>query len=158
MHRADDGEPVLRLRVADRVTAGEQSTRRAHLRVGRREDLPEHLERQLFGERGDRKREQRGAAHREHVVQRVRGGDRAVVARVVDDRREEVEGEDQRTLVVEPVDGCVVRRGETDKEVLLLHGKEAPQQLLEASGRILRGAASAGCEVGQLHTAGLGAH
>ena len=35
---ADDGEPVLRLGVADRVAAGEDRARRAHLRVGAVED------------------------------------------------------------------------------------------------------------------------
>src|SRR5207244_2429394 len=127
-------------------------------RVRRGEDLAEHLERQLLGKRRDREREQRGAAHREHVVQRVRRGDRSVVARVVDDRREEVESEDQRALVVEAVDRGVVRGRETDEEVLLLHGKKAAQQLFEARGRVLGGAAAARGEVGQIHTAGLGAH
>ena len=38
MHGADDGEPVLRLLVADRVAAGEDRARLAHLLVGRGED------------------------------------------------------------------------------------------------------------------------
>ena len=45
----------------------------------------EHLDRQLLREGRDREREQRRAAHREDVVERVRRRDRPVVGRVVDD-------------------------------------------------------------------------
>ena len=83
------------------------------------------------GKRGDREREQRHAAHREDVVQRVRRGDRAEVVGVVDDRREEVDREDERPLVVELVDRRVVGRVEPDEQVLGLGGHEAAQQLLE---------------------------
>ena len=143
VHGADDREPVLRLLVADRVPAGEQAAGLAHLRVGGGEDRREHLDRQLLGERRDRKREQRRAAHREDVVQRIRRGDRAVVGRVVDDRREEVDGEDDRPLVVELVDGGVVRGRKPDEKVLGLDRHEAAQQLLELRRRVLRGAAAA---------------
>ena len=93
------------------------------------------------------------AAHREDVVERVRRRDRAEVARVVDDRREEVDREHERALVVEPVDGGVVGRVEPDEQVLRLGGHEAAQQLLEPRRRILRGAAACGHELGQLHHA-----
>ena len=107
---ADDGEPVLRLLVADRVPAGEDRAGLAHLPVGGAEDRGDRLLRQLLRELGDREREQRPAAHREDVVQRVGRGDRPEVVRVVDERREEVEREDERGLVVEAVDGRVVGR------------------------------------------------
>ena len=63
--------------------------------------------------------------------------------RVVDERREEVEREDERALVVEPVDGGVVGRIEADEEVLRLRRDEALQQLLEPRRRVLRRAAAA---------------
>ena len=122
----------------------------AHDLVGASEDLAEHLHRQLFRERGDREGEEWSAAHRENVVERVRGRDRSVVAGVVDDGREEVEREDDRALVVEAVDGGVVRSSETDQQVLGFDRNEALEQLLEAGGRILRSAAPAGGEIGQL--------
>ena len=81
-------------------------------------------------------------AHGEDVVQGVRGGDRAEEGRVVDHGREEVGGEDERAVVVEPVDGRVVRRSEADEQVLGRAREEAGQQLLEPGGRILRRAAS----------------
>ena len=149
---ADDREPVLRLGVADRVAAGEDRARRAHLPVGAVEDRTHDLGRQLLRQRGDREREQRHAAHREDVVQRVRRRDRAEVVRVVDDRREEVDREDERALVVEPVDRCVVGRVEPDEQVLGLGGHEAAQQLLEPRGRVLRRAAACGRQIGELHT------
>ena len=90
MHGADDGETVLRLRVADRVPAREDRAGSAHLLGRGGEDRAEHLGRKLLGERGDRQREERRAAHREHVVERVRGGDATERRRVVDERREEV--------------------------------------------------------------------
>ena len=93
------------------------------------------------------------AAHREDVVERVRRGDRAEVVRVVDDRREEVDREDERPLVVEPVDRGVVGRVEPDEQVLGLGRHEAAQQLLEPRGRVLRGAAACGREIGELHHA-----
>jgi hypothetical protein len=108
MHRADDCEAVLRLGVPNRVTAREQPAGSTNLAVRGREDPREQLDRELFGERGDRKRKQRRAAHCEHVVQRVRRRDRTVIRRVVDDRRKEIEREDQRALVVETIDRGVV--------------------------------------------------
>ena len=158
MHRADHGEAVFRLGVADRVPARQQSAGGAHLLLRGREDRAEHLHRQLLRERCDRQREQRHPSHREDVVERVRGGDRTVVAGVIDDRREEVEREDQRTLVVEPVDRGVVRRRKPDEQVLRLDGHEPGQELLEARRRVLRGAAAARGEICQFHASGLDVH
>ena len=79
----------------------------------------------------------------------------AVVRRVVDDRREEVEREDHRALVVELVDGRVVGRSQPDEEVLGLDRHEAGEQLLEPGGRVLRGAPSARGEVGELDVSGV---
>ena len=126
MNRADDGEPVLRLGVANRVTAREQPAGGANLRIGRREDLGEHLDRQLFRERGDREREQRRPAHRKDIVERVGRRDRTVVAGLVDDGREEVEREDDRALVVDAIHGRVVGGRETDQQVLRLRRERSP--------------------------------
>src|SRR5438105_6542925 len=152
---ADHRETVLRLGVTDGVPAREEPARRAHLLVGRGEDLGEHLHRQLLREGGDREREERRTAHCEDVVERVRCCDGAVVGGVVDDGREEVEREDQRALVVEPVDRRVVGGREPDQEVLRLDRHEAGEQLLESGRRVLRRAPPARREIGQLGWAGL---
>ena len=149
VHGADDGEPVLRLVVADRVPAGEDRTGRADDLVRARQDLAQHLGRQLLRERGDREREQRHAAHREHVVERVRRGDRAEGARVVDDRREEVDREDERALVVEPVDGRVVGGIEPDEQIGGVGRHEAGEERLEPRRRVLGRAAAGLRERGQ---------
>ena len=141
MDGADDGEPVLRLVVSDRVAAREDRAGAAHDLVRSGEDLAQHLGRQLLREGRDREREQRHAAHREDVVERVRRRDRAEVARVVDDRREEVDREDERALVVEPVDRGVVGRIEPHEQIRGLDRHEAGEQLLEPRRRVLRGAA-----------------
>ena len=156
MHGADDRKAVLRLCVANRVPACEQTARRAHLLIGRSEDRAEHLHRQLLREGGDREREQRHTAHREHVVERVRRSDRAVVARIVDHRREEVEREDQGALVVEPVNSRIVRGREPDEQILRFDRDEAREQFLEARSRVLRGAAATRGEICELHASGLG--
>ena len=149
MHRADDREPVLRLRVADRVPAREDRPGRAHALVGAREDVREQLDRKLFRERGDGEREQRQPAHGEDVVQGVRRGDRAERPRVVHEGWEEVDREDDGPVRVEPVDRRVVRRVETDEEVLRVRGDDSGEQRLEASGRVLRRAATRSRERGE---------
>ena len=51
------------------------------------------------------------------VAERVGGGDRSEVIRVVDDRREEVDGRDERAVLRDAVDGGVVVRIEPDDQV-----------------------------------------
>ena len=109
VNRADDREPVLRLRVTNRVAAGEDRTRGPHLLGGSSEDGAEHLGRQLFRERGDREGKERRAAHREDIVQCIRCRDATEGRGIVDERGKEVEREDDRALVVELVDGRVIR-------------------------------------------------
>ena len=86
-----------------------EGSHKKRMRVGRGEDRAEHLDRKLLGERGDREREQRRAAHREDVVERVRRSDCSVVGGVVDDRREKVEREDDRPLVVDMARALMMR-------------------------------------------------
>ena len=145
MDGADDREPVLRLGVADRVPAGEDRAGRAHLLVGAREDRRDEVRLELLREGRDRQREQRRAAHGEDVVERVRCRDPSEERRVVDERREEVDREDEGALVVQPVDRGVVRRIEADEEVLRLRWDEALQQLLEPRGGVLGSARKARC-------------
>ena len=146
---ADDGQPVLRFRVANRVTAREQAAGLAHRSVGRGENGGHRVVGELLGERGDGEGEDRLAAHREDVVQRVDRRDRPEVVGIVDERREEVDREDERPPLVEPVDRRVVARREPDEQVLGLCGEESGQELLESRRRILRRAAAGDGEVGQ---------
>ena len=142
MDHADDREPVLRLGVANRVPACEDRARCANSLVGAGEHLAEHLDRELLGKRGDGEREERRAAHREDVVQRVRRRDRTEGSRIVDERWEEVDREDDRALVVQAVDGCVVGGIEPDEQILGVGRNEPREQRLEPRGRVLRGTAT----------------
>ena len=135
---ADDGEAVLRLVVADRVAARQDRPGLPRRLRRARQHLAEHLDGQLLGKRGHREREQRPAAHREHVVERVRRRDPAERARIVDDGREEVDGEHERRPLVEAVHGRVVGGIEPDQQVCSIRGDEAAEQLLEPRGRVLR--------------------
>ncbi len=146
---ADDGEPVLRLLVADRVTAREDRAGRAHLGGGGRKDRGDRLRRELLGEGGDGQGQQRRPAHREDVVEGVRRRDGAVVVRVVDERREEVHREDESAVVVQAVHGRVVGRIEPDQQVLGLDRDEPAEELVEPRRRVLRSAAAADRELRQ---------
>ena len=148
---ADDGQAVLLLGVANRVAAGEQRPGIADGAFRPGKDTPHDLHGQVFRERRHGEGQQRQAPHREDVVERVRRRDRAEVVGVVDDRREEVDGEDQRPLGVEPVDGGVVGRVEADQQILGRGGHESAEQFLEPRGRKLRGAAAGGRQISQLH-------
>ena len=149
VHGADDGEAVLRLVVANRVAAGENRPRRPDDLVCSREDLTEYLGGKLLRERRYRECEERHATHGKNIIERVGRRDRAEVPRIVDDRREEVDGEHDRPLVVEAVDGRVIGRVEADEELCRVDRNEACEQRLEASRRILRGAPAGLRERGQ---------
>ena len=123
MNRADDREAVLRLRIANRVPACKNRARGPYALVGAGEDVTERLDRKLLGKRRDGERQQRYPTHREHVVQRIRRCDRAKRARIVDERREEVDREHERALVIEPIHGGVVRRIESNEQILGLRRK-----------------------------------
>ena len=138
MHRPDDRQPVLRLVVADRVAAGEDRPRLARRLRGAREHLAEHRDGELLGERGDGEREERPPTHREDVVERVRRRDPPERVRIVHHGWEEVDGEDERGLLVEPVDGRVVGGVEADEQIGRLGRDEPLEQLLEPRRGVLR--------------------
>ena len=57
------------------------------------------------------------AAHRIDITERVCRGDGAEFVGRVDDRREKVGGGNDRFALIELVDGCVVRLGETHQDL-----------------------------------------
>jgi L-seryl-tRNA(Ser) seleniumtransferase len=149
---ADDREPVLRLRVANRVTAGKGAARLADLRRRAVEDRAEGLSRQVLGESGDREGKQDPAAHRVDVRQGVRRGDLAVRPRVVDERREEVERAEDSEVGRDDVCRGVVRWVEAGHELVrdrAAPDAEACERFLEHVGAELRCAATALRQLGQ---------
>jgi hypothetical protein len=102
------GQAIFRLEIIDAVAAHDGTGRLArHLRPAG-EDLPEDLERLRPRPADDVERVERLSPHRVHVRNRVGRGDGPVVARVVDHRREKIEGRHQRPARVQLPHGRVV--------------------------------------------------
>ena len=90
MDDALHGEPEDRLRVADRVAAGDRAAGLGDDGRGGVEDGRHRPAGEVLGEGGDVDRQHDPPAHGEHVAAGVGRGDGAVVGRIVDQRREEV--------------------------------------------------------------------
>ncbi len=109
----------------------------------------DRFDRQLVDRHPDeRQREERRAAHRVDVGDRVGRRDRAEVARIVDDRHEEVGGRDDRLPLVQPVDGRIVRRLDPDQQRFGNRGAAGlGDDLLQQRGRDLAAASAAVAEL-----------
>ena len=93
----------------------------------------------VLRERRDRERGQRTAAHRIDVADGVGRGDLAVDVRVVDDRREEIDGLHQRRPALPPVHTRIVRGPEVDQDTVVGLRGDVTQHLSElASGEFAR--------------------
>ena len=77
----------------------------------------DHLIRHLRGKSSECQRERDSASHRIDVADGVGGGDRAVVVRIVEQRRKEVDGGDQCTLGIERIHRGIIERCEPDQHV-----------------------------------------
>jgi hypothetical protein len=64
-----------------------------------------------------RKREYRLAAHGVDIGYCIGRGDAAKIVRIVHDRQEKIGGGDDRLLVVQAVNGCIVARFRPDQQV-----------------------------------------
>ena len=96
VHDADHREPELGLLVVDRVAADGDRARLGDLLGAAAHHLADDLGAHRAGEREQVHRGERAAAHRVDVGERVGRGDPAEVVRVVDDGREEVDGQQRR--------------------------------------------------------------
>ena len=136
------------------MAAGEDAARLAHLRRRAREHGGNRLAGQRLRKRSDRQRDERRRPHGEDVVERVRRGDRTEVAGIVDDRREEVDREDERALVVELVDRRVVGGREPDEEIRVRFDRQGADEVLQQRRRVLRRAPAARHELREPDLAG----
>jgi hypothetical protein len=102
-------------------------------------------------ERHQVQREERPRAHRPDVGEGVRGGDAAEPVRVVDDRREEVDGLDDRLLVGEREDGRVVARLVADEDARIVGAWEVAQDLREIRRADLARSTGAVAEAREAH-------
>jgi hypothetical protein len=134
MHETRHREAVERLGRGDRMPAQDRSAGRERDIGPATQDLAHVVIRQVGGKPADGEGEERLAAHREHVGDRVGRRDAAVVIGVVDDRREHVDRLDDRLVGVQLHDGRVVQRVVADQEAIVAQGRawHALQQLGEA--------------------------
>ena len=145
-----DRQPELWLLVDDGVAARDHAAALREL-VDRPGHQPlEQVEREILGPRDDVEREEDLSAHRVDVGHRVRGGDRPCRIRVVDDRREEIDGLDDRELVGNAIDRRVIGRLQSDEQLsgVGLRG-EGAQDLRQWAGAQLRASAGAGRQAGE---------
>ena len=117
MDAAGHAEPVLRLGVDDGVPARDHAARLGDLVAAAAEDLRDDFLRHLAREACDREREHHLAAHSVDIGHRVHRRDGAPRPRVVDDRRKEVDGLDDREVGRHAIDRRVVRRAEPDEQI-----------------------------------------
>jgi hypothetical protein len=122
-------EAVEGFRAVDRVSTGDGRARLAHLDRTAGENLGDPCGVQAVGEAGDVERKEHLAAHRVHVAHGVRRGDGAIGPRIVDDRREEIGGRDERARFVQPVDCGVIRLAQPDQHIGICSCREEPGQL-----------------------------
>lgn len=132
---AGHGESVLQFLVDDGMPADDGCASLMDLVLSSAEDFTEYLDRQLRGRKSDdAERGQWLTAHGVHVGQRVGGSDLAELVRIVDDRREEVDGLDERETVGQPEDPRVIEGLATDKD----SGIGSRVQRREGAGKVTR--------------------
>ncbi len=110
-------QPVDRLERIDAVTAGDRNAGLGTDRLPTTQDFADDIRREHFDRHGKQcQRQDRPAAHRVDVGERIRGSDTAELEGVIDDRHEEIRGRDHRLGLVELIDRSVVGGLGTDQQ------------------------------------------
>ena len=139
MNDARDGHPVLQLFVDDAVAADDDGPGRSHALGPTPDDVGEHVEIKLpFRKPDDVEGRDRLAAHRVDVAQRVGGSDLAERVRVVHDRREEIDGVDDRQVVAQAEYSRIVGRLGSDDQIRMIERREAVQHVHQVGRAELR--------------------
>ena len=131
VHQTQGDQTINGLHRVDGVAPGNRNARRAANRSATFQNLANGLGGQhIDGHAHQRQRHDGRAAHGVDVGDGVGGGNAAKVKRIVHDGHEEVGSGNQRLLVVEFVDGCVVRRLNAHHQFLGNgHGRHAFQNV-----------------------------
>ena len=138
--RAGHGISELDFLIPDRMTAEQRHARLAQFVEPAAENRADRaMIEALCWKRPDGERCQRSPTHRVDVADRVRRGNLAVHVRVVDNRREKVDGLHQRRSALPPEDTRIVRGPEVDKDTVVGLRGDVTQHLSElASGEFAR--------------------
>ena len=110
-------QPILGLWVGDGVATGQDRAGLPHLLRPSPHHLGQDLGGQIGGEGHDVQGEQRPSSHRVDIAQGVGRSDGPVLVGLVHDGREEVGGDDERPIPVQPVDGRVVGAPQPHQQV-----------------------------------------
>src|SRR5205814_7190447 len=89
----------------------------------------------LLRKASNRHRGHRRAAHCPHIINRIEGGNAAVIERIVDNRGEEIERLHQREIVAQTIHSGVVRFVETDQQIRIERLSLKPAQHLSEDAR-----------------------
>ena len=135
---AGDRQAELDLGVAHAVAAEDDGTRGSDSLRPAPQDFLEHAHRQLVvGEADNVEHGLRLAAHRVDVAERVGGGDAAVGVRVVNDRREKIDGLHERERVVDAINPRVAEALGPNEQVRIGHRRQRPHNLCDRLNRQL---------------------
>ena len=145
MDQADHRQPIDRLGRVDRMAARHRYPRLGADRGAAREDGRHGFGRNLAQRHAeDRQRHDRPPAHGIDIGQCIGGGDAAEIARIVDNRHEEIGGGDHRLIVGNAVHGGIVAGLGADQQIWKgLHLGHPGQQLVQHPRRKLAAAAAA---------------
>ena len=150
MDRAGDEQAELGFLVDDRMTAGNGDAGLGADRGRAVEHLAQGRRAQPVDRPGDEaQRIERRGAHGVDVGKRIGGGDAAVVERVVDDGRKDVDRLDQGEVVAQADDGGIVGRVVADQHARIAGDRQAAQGGMEIGLADLGGAAGEARQFGQ---------
>src|SRR3979490_645814 len=151
MNQPERDQAVDRLEHVDRMPPRGGDARLGAHRLAAFENAADHRHRQLVERHADDgEREDRPRAHGVDVGERIGGRDAPEVVRVIDDRREEISGGDERLAVVQAVDRCIVRGLGADEQLLRQSADRCrSENFSQHRGRDLAAAAAAVAELGQ---------
>ena len=114
------------------------------------QDVGEYLQRKrVGGKRRDVHRGERRPSHRVYIRQRVRGSDLPEVVRVIDYRREEVDGLHEHDVVGHAKDPRVVERFVADENARIRLSRERRERVRQVRRTHLGRSAGAARELGQ---------
>jgi len=147
VHRAGDEKAEFGLLVDDGMAAGNGD---ASLGADRRRPLEETRKRivtqSLYRPGDEAQCIERLSAHRIHVAQRICRGNAAVIVGIVDNRRKNIDRLDQRKLIREPHDGCVIACSMSDENARIIRHRETCQGQTQIC---LADLGSAACRTGE---------
>ena len=151
VNQAESDQAINRLDHVNAVAAGNRNARLAANRRAAFEHAANHFEGQLGNRHAhQRQRQNRCAAHRVNIRQRIGRGNAAKVIRVIDDGGEKIGGRHQRLGFVQAVNGGVVGGFGADQQL----GRDdalgrACQNLAQQAGRNFAAASTAVGELGE---------